>query len=120
MEVHPPPFPEYREHRQLETRDYRVVFWQHQLPPAGYRPEDMGWAELTIDLDAAEDVHEVIEWAERYILDFAEEAPGSEHAYCIYAKIPSDTTLLHIAGVDPTVDLAYTGFRRSHALVRAS
>ena len=33
----------------MPTWDYRVVFWEHQLPPggSGISPDDMGWAELT-------------------------------------------------------------------------
>jgi hypothetical protein len=108
----------------VPTHDYRVVFWNHQLPREGNSAEQMGWAELTIDVVDAEDVHEVIAWAERYLVEFAEEWPGSEHTYCLYAMVPEEAgmlevgEMLHIAGADPTVDPEHDTFRRSHPFGR--
>jgi hypothetical protein len=38
MEVKEPPFPGYREQGAVPTRDYRVVFWEHQ----GVPPDELG------------------------------------------------------------------------------
>jgi hypothetical protein len=124
MELREPPYPEYREQGSLATRNYRVVFWNHQVPPEGHSAEQMGWAELTIDVVDAEDVHEVIAWAEAYLVDFAEEFPGTEHTYCLYAMVLPEARMthsgggqfemLHLAGADPTVDPTHSAFRRSH------
>src|SRR4051794_23537622 len=76
MEVQPPPHPEYREQESVvPARDYRVVFWQQQLPSegSGIPPEQVGWAELTFDLVGAEDVQEAIAWAESNIGDQLDE-----------------------------------------------
>lgn len=117
MEIQPPLYPEYRDAGEEQTHDYRVVFWHHQLPPPGYSPERMGWAELTLDVVDAADVHEVIAWAENYLVEFAMEYPGQEHTYCLYAKVPGETWLLHIAGLDPTADPAGETFHRKHPFI---
>jgi hypothetical protein len=114
MEIHPPPIPEYREAGEVATHDYRVVFWQHQLPESAHSAFEMGWAELTWDVADAEDVHEVIGWAESYLNEFAEAHPGSEHTYVLYAKVPGETWMLHIAGANRTVLPENDDFRRSH------
>jgi hypothetical protein len=109
MEVRPPPYPEYREQGAVPTREYRVVFWQHQLPPpvGDVPPEQMGWAELTIDLADVEDVHEAIAWAESHIDEELDkdsgEGPHGERVYVLYAKVPGEDWYIHIAGWDPVV-----------------
>jgi len=77
----------------MPTWDYRVVFWEHQLPPegSGISPDDMGWAELTFTLSDVQDVHEAIEWAEHNIdfeLDKDGSGPRGERLYVLYAKVP--------------------------------
>jgi hypothetical protein len=69
MEVQPPPYPEYKTQHVEPTREYRVVVWQHQLPPPGssIAPDEMGWSELTLDLTEVEDVQEAIAWAEGHL-----------------------------------------------------
>jgi len=127
MEIHDPPYPEYRDVGEVPTHDYRVVFWNHQLAPPGYSQERMGWAELTLDVADAADVHEVIAWAESYLVEFASEYPGAEHTYCLYAKLPDDLYatepgekwLLHIAGLNPTAHPAGETFRRKHPFADA-
>ena len=95
----------------MPTWDYRVVFWQHQLPPeaSGIAAEDMGWAELTFTLSDVQDVHEAIEWAERNIdveLDKDGSGPHGERLYVLYAKVPrpygGTDWFVQIAGWDPT------------------
>jgi len=111
MKVEPPPYPEYREQPAFATREYRVVFWEHQLPPegSGTPPEQMGWAELTVDLSSVEDVHEAIAWAEGNIdkqLDDAwaegnkllndvgdESFTHGERIYVLYARVPGEELL---------------------------
>ena len=111
MEVQPPPYPEYKTQHVEPTREYRVVFWQHQLPPAGSNipPDEMAWSELTLDLRGAEDVHEAIDWAESHLdeeLDKDSHGPHGERLYVLYAKVPvayaGQEWFVHIAGWDPT------------------
>jgi hypothetical protein len=112
VEVQPPPYPEYYEQATLPTRDYRVVFWEHQLPPegSGLAPEEMGWSELTLDLTDVQDVHEAIAWAESNLeaeLDKDGPDPHGERVYVLYAKAPQpdedgNDWFVWIAGWDPT------------------
>jgi len=123
VDVQPPPYPEYRtQESPVPARDYRVVFWQHQLPPSGsgIPPEQMGWAELTVDLVGVEDVQEAIAWAESNMddrldevnRDWAERHPDErvddnrdgqhgERVYMLYVKVPNEDWYLHIAGWNP-------------------
>jgi hypothetical protein len=80
----------------------------------------MGWVELTVDVFDADSVHEVIAWAEEYLVKLASEA-GWEHTYCLYARIPAQVLpedeqdaplFLHIAGLNPTA--ADEPFSRMH------
>lgn len=123
MEVQPPPYPEYREQGAVPTRDYRVVFWQHQLLPEGsdISPEEMGWAESTVDLADVEDVHEAIAWSESHIdqyLDADSDDPHGERLYVLYAKVPGEDWYAHIAGWDPVVSpkAPEANLRRRHPL----
>ncbi|HET6683067.1 MAG TPA: hypothetical protein VFG75_05165 [Gaiella sp.] len=107
METRDPPYPDYRTQGDvLACRNYRVVFWQHQLPPvdSGIAPEQMGWAELTVDLVDVEDVQEAIEWAENRIdeyLNIDGGEPHGERVYVLYVKVPREDRYLHISGWDP-------------------
>jgi hypothetical protein len=108
MQIGPPP-DGYPGEWESETQDYRVVFWHQQAPPDGHTQEEMGYSELTYDVSGAEDVLEVVEWAET-------EAVREDSIYCIYAKLGPEVRdgggLLQVAGVDPTRDPRFTGFRR--------
>ena len=93
----------------MATRDYRVVLWQHQLPPegSGISPDQMAWSELTCDLTDVEDVQEAIEWAETHIdkeLDKDSAGPHEERRYVLYAKVPGRDFFVQLAGCDPTRD----------------
>jgi hypothetical protein len=83
---------------EMDVHDYRVVFWRRQEPEPGYTPEEMGWSAVIHDV-SAEDVHEVIEWANR------KAAP--DEIYTLYVAyvdpVENENGLLHIAGADPTV-----------------
>jgi hypothetical protein len=115
VEVLPPPYPEYRDQQYGEPcRDYRVEFWEHQLPSEGSDtpPERVGWMELTVDLVAVQDVQEAIEWAEAHIDEALDEALDSlrprgaahgERVYCLYVKRPDEDEYLHVAGWNPTI-----------------
>jgi NADH:ubiquinone oxidoreductase subunit len=106
MDVVPPPYPEYREQGALATREYRVVFWQHQLPPegSGIPAEQMGWSEHTVDLVKVDDVLEAIAWAEDHIDEYTDAASHAECTYVLFAKVPGEDWMLQIAGRDPTVE----------------
>ena len=69
----------------------------------------MGWAELTIDLEDVQDVHEAVEWAETNIdVELDKEGSGRHGArvYVLYAKAPQpyfgEDSWIQIAGWDPT------------------
>jgi hypothetical protein len=111
VKVQPPPYPEYRTQGIGPTHHYRVVFWEHQLPPEGsdIPPEEMGWAELTIDLTEVEDVQGATPWAEGQIharlddLGAGSDTPHGERVYVLWAKVPNLELFIQIAGWDPTV-----------------
>lgn len=111
VDVQPPPYPEYHTQHVQPTREYRVVFWEHQLPPGGsnIQPDQMAWTELTLDLTGVEDVHEAIAWAESHLdeeLDKVISGPHGERLYVLYAKVPvpyeGPDWFVQIAGWDPT------------------
>jgi hypothetical protein len=81
----------------IATRAYRVVFWQHQHPKAD------SWSAYIFDFDGAEDVHEVIEWAESHFDEHTNPAASPRRGYVLYAHVPDETWMLQLAGVDPTV-----------------
>jgi|SRR5579862_720493 len=116
MEVSPPPYPRYRDQGVASSREYRVTFWEQQLPPdgAGFTREEMGWTELTFDLAHVQDVQEAIEWAEAHIdeqLDADE--PGRQHGervYVLLVKVPDEEQYVQIAGSNPV-----TGSNAPHA-----
>lgn len=97
------------------THLYRVTFWHRQTPPAGsgIAPDQMGWAATICDV-TAEDVHEVIAWAD--------EEAGDGRIYTLYVRLeegcaPGRDVLVHVAGADPTHNRAFDdGFYRQHPL----
>jgi hypothetical protein len=102
MKVQEPPYPGYRDQGTAPTRDYRVVFWEKQLPPSE------GWSELTLDVADVNEVHEAIAWAEATIdkqLDQnrSPDQPHGERIYCLYAKVPGEDWFVHIAGWNPVI-----------------
>jgi hypothetical protein len=88
------------------ARTYRVTYWQKQLPPPGssIAAEQMAWSAVHFDFAEAEDVHEVIEWADAH---FDENTSSeSERGYQIGIWTPDGLlnrpTLIFIAGFDPS------------------
>jgi hypothetical protein len=88
---------------EITQPQYRVYFWEDGGPAGG-----LGSDEYLIT--GATDVHEVIEWANsRSGPGKATMYPGAERTYTLYvvsarAERPADEAgLIHIAGVDPTV-----------------
>jgi hypothetical protein len=116
------PVAEYREQSDFRAcRDYRVVFWEQQLPPSdlslsreqtGWAADptaEMGWTEQTLDLTDVEDVQEAIEWAEANIdaaLDQGGSAaePHGRRLYVLYVRVPEEDRYLHVSGWVPVRD----------------
>ena len=92
----------------VPVREYRVTFWQHQLPPEGsdVKPEDMGWRAHHFDFGDVENVHEIVEWAEAHFLENTHDR--SARGYVVGIWTPGDLldepTLLKVAGYDPTIN----------------
>lgn len=98
------------------------MFWQQQLPDRDVPQEDMGWSAFIFDFDGAEDVHEVIEWAERHFDEHTNPAASPERGYVLYAHVPDEKWMLQIAGVDPTIPPdtpPYANLSRAHPLSRS-
>jgi hypothetical protein len=95
------------------THVYRVCFWRQQSPPpeSAVPPGDAAWSAEIWDL-SAEDVHEVIQWAD--------EKAEPEQIYTLYIKLedghqPGEPLLIQIAGADPTRNPPFADdFRRKH------
>src|SRR5436190_10412317 len=106
MKANPPAsWPNHRG-QETPTNDYRVIVWEQ--PYVEGEPE-IGWGERTFDLTGVEDVHEVIEWAERQLT--LDEGPYSargdqirDREYVLYAKVPGEDRFLQIAGWDPSLN----------------
>jgi hypothetical protein len=91
--------------------DFYVVYWrQPRIPepelPAGGQEQIM-WAAAEHYVSEAEDVHEVIAWAD-------EEARRRSAMYTLYAvaSIGVEEGLVWLAGVDPTRGLGGPNFER--------
>jgi hypothetical protein len=94
------------------TQDYYVVFWRQPLiqesdMAAGATREQLMWAATEQYVREAEDVHQVISWAE-------EEGHRRSAMYTLYAVIsgPERDVLVWLAGVDPTT--SGPNFERRH------
>jgi hypothetical protein len=94
------------------THLYRVGFWWQQHPDLP--PEESSWGVEVWDL-SAEDVHEVIAWAD-------EKAGLEQRIYTLYVRVedghrPGEDLLVQIAGADPTRNPpGYDDFYRQHPL----
>lgn len=95
---------------------YRIGFWRQQEPPEGSDtpPDEMGWGVIWWEVEA-EDVHEVIAWAD-------EKAAAEDRIYTLYVRFtdpypPEREWMIRIAGADPTRNPDYDdGFHRQHPL----
>jgi hypothetical protein len=101
---------------------YRVTLWEQPAGPPnmdqpahGLEPfpvplpgAPMGWEEMTFELAGAQDVREVIQWAETMLA--SGEGPASrggvavqDREYVVYAKAQSEDRWLHVAGWIPVL-----------------
>ncbi len=116
MTIESLPPPEGEVHEMADgSHLYRVGFWWHQKPPAesDIPQEEMGWGVEWWDL-RAEDVHEVIEWAEA--------KADSGQIYTLYVRFtdphpPGRVWMVRIAGADHTTNPDFDdGFYRQHPI----
>jgi hypothetical protein len=68
----------------------------------------MGWEEMTFELAGAQDVREVIQWAETTLASGEGPAsrrgvPVQDREFVIYAKAQSEDRWLHVAGWIPVL-----------------
>ena len=101
---------------------YRVTLWEQPAGPPnidqpahGLEPSPvpgaamaMGWEEMTFELAGAQDVREVIQWAETTLASGEGPAsrrgvPVQDREYVIYAKAQSEDRWLHVAGWTPVL-----------------
>jgi hypothetical protein len=102
---------------------YRVTLWEQPATPPpnidqparGLEPEPvafpaapMGWEGMTFELAGAQDVREVIQWAETTLASGEGPAsrrgvPVQDREYVIYAKAQSEDRWLHVAGWIPVL-----------------
>ena len=101
---------------------YRVTFWERPARPPnidqpvrGLEPvpapvpgAPMGWKEMTFELAGAQDVRQVIQWAETTLASSDGPAsrrgvPVEDREYVIYAKAQGEDRWLHVAGWTPVL-----------------
>ena len=97
---------------------YRVTLWEQPArPPNIDQPANgpepfpgapMGWEEMTFELAGAQDVREVIQWAETTLASGEGPAsrrvvPVQDREFVIYAKAQSGDRWLHVAGWTPVL-----------------
>ena len=97
---------------------YGVTLWEQPArppnidqPASGPEPipgAPMGWEEMTFELAGAQDVREVIQWAETTLASGEGPAsrrvvPVQDREFVIYAKAQSGDGWLHVAGWTPVL-----------------
>ena len=99
---------------------YRVTLWEQPArppdidqPARGSEPvpspgAPMGWEEMTFELAGAQDVREVIQWAEAKVASGEGPAsrrgvPVQDREYVIYAKAQNEDRWLHVVGWTPVL-----------------
>ena len=97
---------------------YRVVLWELPArPPDVDRPQTgwspypgapMGWEYMTFDLVDAQDVRDVIQWADATLA--SHQGPAGrrgrsvdQQEYVIYARVPDQDLWLRVAGRHPVL-----------------
>jgi len=108
MNVKPPPRPDFKSHWTEPTAEYRVTIWE-QPETEDVKGDEIGWGEITYDLDGVESVHEAIKWAQKKLLSgegrySRSGTPVRDREYVLFAKIPGEDRFLQLAGWDPTVN----------------
>jgi len=112
VDAKPPPWPEWKSQRTEPTTEYRVTFWEQPVME-DVPVEQIGWGEVTYDLEGVSSVHEAIEWAERK-LESADGpysrggTPVRDREYVLFARVPGEDRFIQIAGWDPTVNAPTT------------
>jgi hypothetical protein len=64
MKAIPPPYPDWKRQDARPTAQYRVTFWEQPVME-DVPVEQIGWGEVTYDLEDVFSVHEAIAWAEQ-------------------------------------------------------
>ena len=108
VNVKPPPWPDFKSHPTEPTVEYRVTIWEQ--PVMEDVPDDqIGWGEVTYDLDGVVSVHEAIDWAEQKLAagegSYSRSGtPVRDREYVLFARVPGEDRFLQIAGWDPTIN----------------
>ena len=74
---------------------YRVYFWESTAPPGATDAESSMMASTEYRLSGAEDVHEVIAWAE------AQVRPDQAYELFVEANLDSSVRLIRVSGLCP-------------------
>jgi len=97
---------------------YRVTLWEQPVRPpnidqpasgwGAFPGAPMGWEEATFELAGAQDVREVIQWAQTALASGEGPAsrrgvPVQDREYVIQAKAQSEDRWLHVAGWIPVL-----------------
>jgi hypothetical protein len=86
--------------REFRAGTYRVIIWrQREARPPGHDVV-VGWMASAYDLTGAQDVHEVIAWAEQEV------GRDPDSRYTLWVKVEDaafgEPFLMNLAGQDPT------------------
>jgi hypothetical protein len=107
MNVKPPP-DEFKTQHTEPTTEYRVTIWE-QPEMEDVPVEQIGWGEVTYDLDDVHSVHDAIEWAARKLA--SDDGPYSrsgtrvrDRECVLFAKVPGEDRFIQLAGWDPTIN----------------
>jgi hypothetical protein len=109
VKVKEPPWPDFKNDRTEPTVEYRVTIWE-QPEMDGVPADEIGWGEITYDLNDVHSVHEAIEWAERKLASSdgpysrGEGIPVRDREYVLFVKVPGEDRFIQIAGWDPTIN----------------
>jgi hypothetical protein len=108
MKANPPPYPDWKHQDARPTVEYRVTFWEQPVME-DVPVEQIGWGEVTYDLEDVSSVHEAIAWAEQTLTSAdgpysRSGAPIRDREYVLFAKVPDEDRYIQIAGWDPTVN----------------
>ena len=118
MDARPSLDREYEGEPSVAATAYRVTLWEQparppdiERPRTGWSPypsAQMGWEYVTFDLVDAEDVRQVIRWAEARLASSKGPSssrgyPVDDQEYVIYAKVPNGDLWLQVAGRHPVL-----------------
>jgi hypothetical protein len=103
-----PPSPDFKTQHTEATAQYRITIWE-QPEMEGVPEDQIGWGEVTYDLDEVDSVHEAIDWAERTLASrdgpySRSGTPVRDQEYVLFVRLPGEERFLQLAGWDPTVN----------------